>query len=107
MIVFLSDGYVGNEAEILRMVADNIGRAHTYVLGVGTGVNRYLLAEMAHQGRGFMRIIDPTEDREEAAVAFAKKFDMTVMTIFRSTGARSPPPTSRRKQSRICSRAIL
>lgn len=80
MLVFLSDGYVGNEAEILRMVAENIGRAHTYVLGVGTGVNRYLLAEMAHQGRGFMRIIDPTEKGEEAAVAFARKLDTTVMT---------------------------
>lgn len=80
MLVFLSDGYVGNEAEILRMVADNIEQAHTYVLGVGTGVNRYLLAEMAHQGRGFMRIIDPTENSEVAATQFARKLDTTVMT---------------------------
>ncbi|MCB1513487.1 MAG: VWA domain-containing protein [Hyphomicrobiaceae bacterium] len=80
MIVFLSDGYVGNEAEILRMVADNIGTAHTYVLGVGTGVNRYLLAEMAHQGRGFLRVVDPTETGEAVATAFAKRLDTTVMT---------------------------
>lgn len=80
MLVFLSDGYVGNEAEILNMVAAGIGNAHTYVLGVGTGVNRFLLAEMAHQGRGFMRIIDPTEKSEEAAVAFAKKLNATLMT---------------------------
>lgn len=80
MLVFLSDGYVSNEAEILNLVAAGIGNAHTYVLGVGTGVNRYLLAEMAHQGRGFMRIIDPTEKSEEAAVAFAKRLDATLMT---------------------------
>lgn len=80
MLVFLSDGYVGNEEEILRMVSDNIGQAHTYVLGVGTGVNRYLLAEMAHQGRGFMRIVDPTESGEGVAAQFARKLDTTVMT---------------------------
>ncbi len=80
MIVFLSDGYVGNEQEILRMVAGNIGRTRTYVLGVGTAVNRYLLAEMAHQGRGFMRIIDPTEKVEDAAAQFASRLSTTVMT---------------------------
>lgn len=80
ILVFLSDGYVGNEAEILRMVSANIGRTRTYVFGIGTAVNRYLLAEMAHLGRGFVRFVDPTEKNEDAATAFAKKLDTTVMT---------------------------
>ncbi|MGH6816652.1 MAG: VIT and vWA domain-containing protein [Hyphomicrobiaceae bacterium] len=81
LIVFLSDGYVGNEAEILQMVAANIGEARTYVLGVGTAVNRYLLAEMAHQGRGLARIVDPTDAKvDETAVAFAAKLSTTAMT---------------------------
>lgn len=80
LLVFLSDGYVSNEAEILRMVAANIAQTRTYVFGIGTSVNRYLLAEMAHLGRGFVRIVDPTEEASEAAVAFAKKLEATVMT---------------------------
>jgi len=80
VLVFLSDGYVGNEAEILRMVAANIGQTRTYVFGIGTAVNHYLLAEMAHLGRGFVRFVDPTEKNDEVAVAFARKLDTTVMT---------------------------
>jgi Ca-activated chloride channel family protein len=80
ILVFLSDGYVGNEAEILRMVSANIGQTHTYVFGIGTAVNHYLLAEMAHVGRGFVRFVDPTEKNEDAAIAFARKLDTTVMT---------------------------
>jgi Ca-activated chloride channel family protein len=80
LVVFLSDGYVGNEADILSMVARHIGRARTYALGVGTSVNRYLLAEMAHHGRGTARFIDPTEKPEEAAARFADKLASTVMT---------------------------
>ncbi len=80
LIVFLSDGYVGNEGQIIQMVSRNIGKARTYALGVGTAVNRYLLGEMAHHGRGYVRFIDPTEDVEEAAAGFAKKIANTVMT---------------------------
>lgn len=83
ILVFLSDGYVGNEAEILRMVATNIGQTRTYVFGIGTAVNHYLLAEMAHVGRGFARFVDPTEKNEDAAMAFAHKLKTTVMTDVR------------------------
>lgn len=80
ILVFLSDGYVGNEAEILRMVSANIDQTRTYVFGIGAAVNRYLLAEMAHQGRGFVRFVDPTEGGHDAAMAFANKLKNTVMT---------------------------
>ncbi|MGI9384891.1 MAG: VIT and vWA domain-containing protein, partial [Methyloligellaceae bacterium] len=52
IVVFLSDGYIGNEAEVLGLIASRIGKARIYAFGVGTGVNRYLLAEMARKGRG-------------------------------------------------------
>lgn len=80
LLVFLSDGYVGNEAEILRMVAANIGQTRTYVFGIGTSVNRYLLTEMANVGHGLARIVDPTEKGSDAAITFAKKLQSTVMT---------------------------
>lgn len=80
ILVFLSDGYVGNEAQILRMVAANIGKTRTYVFGIGTSVNHYLLSEMAHQGRGFVRVVDPTENSQDAAMGFANKLRNTVMT---------------------------
>jgi Ca-activated chloride channel family protein len=80
IVVFLSDGYVGNEAEILRKVAGDVGKGRLYAFGVGTAVNRYLIVEMARQGRGLSRIIDPTADGNAEAIAFANRLQTPVLT---------------------------
>jgi Ca-activated chloride channel family protein len=80
IVVFLSDGYIGNEAEVLRLVDSVIGEARIYAFGVGTSVNRYLLAEMARHGRGFARFIDPTESSNDAAISLAQRLDAPVLT---------------------------
>lgn len=80
IVVFLSDGYIGNEAEVLSYMAARLGDARVYAFGVGSSVNRYLLSEMARRGRGFARYIDPTETSHEAARDFADRLDMPVLT---------------------------
>jgi len=80
IVVFLSDGYIGNEAEVLRLVDSVIDEARIYAFGVGTSVNRYLLAEMARHGRGFARFIDPTETSNDAAISLAQRLDAPVLT---------------------------
>ncbi len=82
IVVFLSDGYVGNEAEILNLVASEVGTGRLYTFGVGTSVNAYLIAEMARLGRGLSRIIDPTKG-EEAVIAFAERLKTPVLTDIR------------------------
>jgi len=51
-VVFLTDGYIGNETEILGEVQRTIGDARIFSFGVGNAVNRYLLDELATEGRG-------------------------------------------------------
>lgn len=80
IVVFLSDGYVGNEAEILRTVSQSAGQGRLYAFGVGTSVNRYLIAEMARQGRGLSRIMDPTISGQEQAITFASRLETPVLT---------------------------
>ncbi len=80
LVVFLSDGYIGNEAEVLGYMAPRLGDARVYAFGVGSAVNRYLLSEMARRGRGFARYIDPTETSHEAAIDFANRLGMPVLT---------------------------
>jgi Ca-activated chloride channel homolog len=80
IVVFLSDGYVGNEPEILRLVAASVGQGRLYAFGIGSEVNRYLIAEMAHLGRGLSRIIDPTEKGHDAAIEFARRLETPVLT---------------------------
>ena len=80
IVVFLTDGYIGDEASVLRQIAGLIGNARIYAFGVGTSVNRYLLEEMGRQGRGFARFIDPTENVQDAAISLAKKLNAPVLT---------------------------
>jgi Ca-activated chloride channel homolog len=80
IVVFLSDGYVGNEPEILQMVSASVGQGRLYAFGIGSAVNRYLIEEMARHGRGLSRVIDPTEKSHEAAIQFASRLKTPVLT---------------------------
>jgi Ca-activated chloride channel family protein len=81
MVVFLTDGYVGNESEILAYLKSQMKDARLYSLGVGTGVNRFLLEEMARMGRGHVRFLDPTqEDMNPAVQELAQRLNTPVMT---------------------------
>ncbi len=51
-VTFLTDGFIGNEAEILREIHASIGESRIFSFGVGSSVNRYLLERMAVIGRG-------------------------------------------------------
>jgi Ca-activated chloride channel family protein len=51
-VTFLTDGYIGNEVEILGEVHRMIGATRIFSFGVGNAVNRYLLDGLATEGRG-------------------------------------------------------
>lgn len=80
LVTFLTDGYIGNEAEVLALLKANLNNARLYAFGVGTGVNRYLLSEMGRVGRGFTRYMDPTEDLEKVAGGLADRLQSPVLT---------------------------
>ncbi|WP_170464677.1 VIT and vWA domain-containing protein [Ruegeria arenilitoris] len=80
IVVFLSDGYIGNEADVLHRIRRQIGDARIYAFGVGTSVNRYLLDAMADEGRGFARYVDPTEDASDVAETLARDLKSPVLT---------------------------
>lgn len=80
IVVFLTDGYIGNESSVLTQIAGIIGDARIYAFGVGSSVNRYLLSEMGRRGRGFARFIDPSEDVNDVAISLAQKLNAPVLT---------------------------
>ncbi len=80
LVTFLTDGYIGNETEILRMIRQLIGQARLFSIGVGAGPNRYLLDEMAHMGRGFSRYIDPTSAYEAIVEELSQRLQSPVLT---------------------------
>ncbi|MEM9344866.1 MAG: VIT domain-containing protein, partial [Pseudomonadota bacterium] len=80
IVVFLSDGYIGDEATVLATIRRQIGAARIYAFGVGTGVNRYLLDAMADEGRGYARYVDPTESALDVAQQLAADLQSPVLT---------------------------
>lgn len=83
-ISFLSDGNVRNEYEVIRLLGEELGDGRVFSIGVGSGVNRFLLEEVARVGRGFSRYIDPNEyDSDEIkaeARRVAEKLERPVLT---------------------------
>ena len=51
-VTFMTDGYIGNERDILAAVHSRIGASRIFSFGVGSSVNRYLMERMAQAGRG-------------------------------------------------------
>ena len=70
IVVFLTDGYVGNEPEILGEIGKVVGDARIYTIGIGSSVNHYLLDRMADLGRGAYVFVRPDERADDAMEAF-------------------------------------
>ncbi|MHC4628957.1 MAG: VIT domain-containing protein, partial [Planctomycetota bacterium] len=57
LVSFMTDGYIGNEAEILGEIHNRLGASRIFSFGVGSSVNRYLLDRMAALGKGAVAYI--------------------------------------------------
>lgn len=57
LVSFMTDGYIGNEKEILAAIHERLGDSRIFSFGVGSSVNRYLLDRMAKLGKGVVAYI--------------------------------------------------
>jgi len=65
-VVFLTDGFIGNEADILGEIGRNLGDARIFSFGIGSSPNRYLLQRMAGMGGGVASFIGLDASRVDA-----------------------------------------
>jgi Ca-activated chloride channel family protein len=80
IVVFLTDGYIGNDVEVIGLVEQELGDARLFSLGVGGNVNRYLLEEMARSGRGTARIVEDPAQAQAAAESLAAQLESPFLT---------------------------
>ncbi|MCB9881807.1 MAG: VWA domain-containing protein [Planctomycetes bacterium] len=69
-VAFLTDGYIGNEREILAEVERRLGGARIFSFGIGSSVNRYLLEGLARIGRGAAAFVGPNDPPTVAVDTF-------------------------------------
>lgn len=80
LIVFLTDGGVGNEEEVLRELQAKIGSNRIFAFGIGSAGNRYLLKKLAEVGRGSAEFLLPNEDIERAIEQFQRRITYPLVT---------------------------
>ena len=51
-VVFLTDGAVGNEAELFEVIAGLLGERRLFTIGIGSAPNSYFMRKAAELGRG-------------------------------------------------------
>ena len=80
-IVLITDGYIGNDKEVLALVQRSLKPGNRlYSFGVGGSVNRFLLNRLAQVGRGTSQVIRQDEPSAEAAEKFFRQINSPVLT---------------------------
>jgi Ca-activated chloride channel family protein len=64
-IVFVTDGSVSNEADLVKLIGSRIGSARLFTVGIGGAPNAYFMREAAAAGRGSFTFIPQIEQVNE------------------------------------------
>ena len=66
IVVMLTDGYIGNEAEIIEEVGRRAGdQIRFWAIGIGSSPNRFLIDGVAKQGGGMSGVIELNTDPKQ------------------------------------------
>jgi len=79
IVCFMTDGYVGNENEIIAEVQRH-PKARVFSFGIGNSVNRFLLDKMAEAGRGEVEYVSLDDDGSKAAKRFYERVRTPMLT---------------------------
>ena len=80
LVSFMTDGYIGNEVEILAAVHQRLGASRIFSFGVGSSVNRYLLDRMAKLGKGAVAYIGLDESAGGVVDLFYERISHPALT---------------------------
>lgn len=82
-VCFLTDGYIGNESEVLREIQQRLGPARIFSFGIGSAVNRYLLDQMAKTGRGAVAYLGLHDSAAQIMEDFFQRISHPALTDLR------------------------
>ena len=72
-VIFITDGAVGNEEELFRLIEERLGGSRLFTVGIGSAPNGHFMTRAAQFGRGtFTYIGNVNEVNEKMSRLFAK-----------------------------------
>jgi len=84
-VVFLTDGAIGNEAQIFSAIATERGRSRLFMVGIGSAPNGYLMRHAAELGQGSFTQIDTPDQVTERMRALLVKLESPAVTDLTAT----------------------
>jgi Ca-activated chloride channel family protein len=82
IVSFMTDGYIGNESQILGEIGKRLKDSRIFSFGVGSSVNRYLIDRMARVGRGAVAYITTGDSLTDISIDWG---DMDVYDVYPKT----------------------
>jgi Ca-activated chloride channel family protein len=79
-VVFLTDGAVGNEEELFATIAERLGEARLFTVGIGSAPNGWFMRRAAEVGRGGFTWIGDLDEVGRAVEELARKLEGPVLT---------------------------
>lgn len=79
-IVFITDGAVGNEHELMRLIEDSLGDARLFTVGIGSAPNGAFMRKAAQTGRGTFTYIGSTGEVDARMSELLQKIESPILT---------------------------
>jgi Ca-activated chloride channel family protein len=79
-VVFLTDGAVGNEDELLKIIARRLGDSRLFTVGIGSAPNAYFMSRAATMGRGTFSYIGKEAEVKEKMMQLFTKLEHPVIS---------------------------
>ena len=78
-VIFITDGSIGNEAELFRMIKSNLKDSRLFTVGIGSAPNTFFMTKAAEFGRGTSTIINDLSQVKQKMATLFKKITSPVM----------------------------
>lgn len=79
-IVFITDGAVGNEEALFRLIDTRLGRARLFTVGIGSAPNSWFMRKAAETGRGTFTVISALHEVGEKMDRLFRKLEHPQVT---------------------------
>lgn len=80
LVSFMTDGYIGNDHDILNALSAKLGDSRIFSFGVGQSPNRFLMDRMALIGRGAVAYLSLNDNPVEIMNRFNERISHPAMT---------------------------
>jgi len=79
-VIFLTDGSVGNEAELFGYIKQHLGDSRLFTVGIGSAPNSYFMRKAAEFGRGTFSYIGDVNEVDQKMRTLFRKLESPLMS---------------------------